>query len=87
MSFVVSSNLSAATNSKKMEEELQDMRKSERENDSYSNTDWEEQKAAKRLDEFCDLNQGEKNFFKLWNRHVRSLPGVGGTHMSAVVLR
>ena len=63
------------------------MTKSDRENDSYSNTDWVERKAASRIDEFSDLNQGEKYFFKLWNRHVRSLQGVGVTHMSAVVLR
>ena len=59
----------------------------ERENDSYSNMEWVERQGDLRIEAFSDLNSGEKNFCKLWNRHVLSLGGVGVTHMSAVVLR
>ena len=59
----------------------------EGEKDSYSNTDWVERAGDLRIEEFADLNSGEKTFFKLWNRHVLSLRGVGVAHMSAVVPR
>ena len=51
-----------------------------------SNTDWVEQQAEKRIDDFIDLNEGEMKFFKLWNIHLRSLQTIVGTHMPAVVL-
>ena len=56
-------------------------------NDLYSNTDWVERKLERRIEDFADLNEGEMKFFKLWNRYLRSLPGVGAVHMPAVVLR
>ena len=47
-----------------------------------------ERQAEKRIEDFIDLNEGEMNFFKLWNSHMRSLQTtVGVTHMPAVVLR
>ena len=52
-----------------------------------SNTDWVGLQEEKRIEEFIDLNEGEMNFFKLWNSHMRSLRTVGVTHMPAVVLR
>ena len=55
--------------------------------DLYSNTDWVEKQEERRISDFVDLNEGEMNFFKLWNRHMRSLLGVGVTHMPAVLLR
>ena len=55
--------------------------------DLYSNTDWVEKQEERRISDFVDLNEGEMNFFKLWNRHMRSLSGVGVTHMPAVLLR
>ena len=45
------------------------------------------QQAERRIDDFIDLNEGEINFFKLWNSHLRSLQTVGVIHMPAVVLR
>ena len=56
-------------------------------NDLYSNTDWVERKLERRIEDFADLNEGEMSFLKLWNRHLRSLHGVGVTHMPAVVQR
>ena len=55
--------------------------------DLYSNTDWVEKQEERRISDFVDLNEGEMNFFKLWNRYMRSLLGVGVTHMPAVLLR
>ena len=52
-----------------------------------SNTDWVEQQAEKRIDDFIDLNEGEMKFFKLWNSHMRTLQGFGVTNMSEVILR
>ena len=40
-----------------------------------------------RVDEIIDLNTAEKNFFKLWNQHIRSFSGLGFTHMPTVVVR
>lgn len=59
----------------------------ERVNDSCSNMEWVKREVDLRIEAFSDLNPGERNFYKLWNRHILSLGGVGGTHMSAVVLR
>ena len=59
----------------------------ERENITYSYTDCIERKLEERIEDFADLNEGEMKFFKLWNRYLRSLPGVGAVHMPAVVLR
>ena len=56
-------------------------------NDLYSNTDWVERKLERRIEDFADLNEGEMSFLKLWNRHLRSLQGIGVTHMPAVVQR
>ena len=56
-------------------------------NDMYSNTNWVERKLERRIEDFADLNEGEMSFLKLWNRHLRSLHGVGVTHMPAVVQR
>ena len=41
----------------------------------------------KRIEAFADLNEGEKNFLKLWNNHITSLKEVGMVNMPAVVLR
>ena len=43
--------------------------------------------AEKKIDDFIDLNEGEKKFMKLWNEEMRSVPGVGYAHMPALVLR
>ena len=40
-----------------------------------------------RIDEIIDLNAAEKNFFKLWNEHVRGYSTLGLAHMPTVVLR
>ena len=52
-----------------------------------SNTDWVERQAEKRIEDFADLNEGEKKFLKLWNSQITSFPGLGLTHMPEVVLR
>ena len=51
-----------------------------------ANTECLDLLAEKKIDDFIDLNEGEKSFFKLWNCHVRSFPGVGLTNMPALVL-
>ena len=56
-------------------------------NDLYSNTDWVERKLERRIEDFADLNEGEKNFLKLWNNFITSLKGVGLANMPAVVLK
>ena len=58
-----------------------------RENDSDSNTSWVGRAAEKRIEAFADLNEGEKNFLKLWNNYITSLKGVGLANMPAVVLK
>ena len=74
-----------------IEQDLDDAdgRSLRRKNDSQSrsDTDWVERLADKRIEEFADVNQGEKTFFKLWNRHVRFLGDVGIRRMPAVVMR
>ena len=80
-------NLSSVKRRKSSQEESGLNNSKYRENDSDSNTSWVGRAAEKRIEAFADLNEGEKNFLKLWNNYITSLKGVGLANMPAVVLK
>ena len=57
------------------------------ENYSEYTSEWMDNYDDCRIDEIIDLNNGEKNFFKLWNSHIRLYSGLGHIFMPTIVLR
>ena len=57
------------------------------ENYGEGTTEWMDNYDNDKIDEIIDLNNGEKNFFKMWNNHIRLYSGLGNSHMGAVVMR
>ena len=49
-------------------------------------TDWYQEEAERQIDDFTDVNTGEKLMMKLWNRFARSLPRLGVLHLPAALV-
>ena len=50
-------------------------------NEDHPDPEWLRIKTSKMIDDFTDVNAGEKDFMKMWNNHVQKFTFVGDCQM------
>ena len=50
-------------------------------NEDHPDPEWLRIKTSKMIDDFTDVNAGEKDFMKMWNNHVQKYTFVGDCQM------